>query len=171
MHQTKRHNTNSKIALNGAYIAIAAVFAYSLLVMLYAIIRSSASIYNIMPPGERISITWANGISIAYAAVVFSMVLALISSIPGAVSAVILKKLLMHLNPSFNQLKAALISCGTAVVLLTTMYFLLYAMLKDWMTFRFPETFLCWYLFPAVIFFVVTIIGGNKLNKALQQPT
>ncbi len=41
------------MAFAGAKIAIVGVFGYAALVMLYAIIRSSITIYNIMPSGQR----------------------------------------------------------------------------------------------------------------------
>ena len=129
-------NISTKVtAFNGATVAVASVFAYSIIIMIYAIIRSSATIYSIMPMGERNSILWANGISIAYSVAVFSVILALISSVAGAIAAVILKNFLLYLNPQFNFRNAVLISSITALALLILMYFSLYALLKDWMRF------------------------------------
>ena len=167
MQKRKTNISNKVIALNGATVAVASVFAYSIIVMIYSIIRSSATIYSIMPMGERNSILWANSISVAYSVAVFSVILALISSLSGAIAAVILKNLLLYLNPQFNFKKAVFISCITAFALLILLYLLLYALLKDWMTFSFAETFTFWFLFPAAIFFLVCIIGGSKLNKVL----
>ena len=171
MLQSKKNISNKIIALNGATVAVVAVFAYSIIVMIYSIIRSSATIYSIMPMGERDTILWANGISVAYSVAVFSVVLALISSLSGAIAAVILKKLLLYFNPQFNFRNAVLISSITAFALLILLYLLLYALLKDWMTFSFAETFTFWFLIPAAIFFLVCIIGGSKLNKILNMGT
>ena len=44
--------SNKKVAYAGAKIAIAGVFGYAALVMLYAIIRSSITIYHIMQVGN-----------------------------------------------------------------------------------------------------------------------
>ena len=167
MLKSKINTSNKSIALNGAIIAVAAVFAYSIIVMICSFIRSSSNIYSIMPTGERSTILWANGISIAYSVAVFSVILALISSIAGAVAAVILKKLLLGFNPHFIFIRAVFISSITAFVLLIFLYLLLYALLKDWMTFYYLETFLFWFLLPAVIFFLVCVVGGSKLNKVL----
>ena len=167
MIKSKINISNKVTALNGATVAVASVFAYSIIVMIYAIIRSSATIYSIMAVGERNSILWANGISIAYSVAVFSVLLASISSVAGAIAAVILKKLLLYFNPQFNNKKNVFISCITALALLTLLYLLLYALLKDWMTFNYYETFLFWFLFPAAIFFLVCVVGGSKLNKVL----
>ena len=167
MLKSKINTSNKSIALNGATLAVAAVFAYSIIVMIYSFIRSSATIYNIMPTGERNTILWANGISIAYSVAVFSVILALISSVAGAIAAVILKKLLFYFNPLFNFRKTVFISCITALALLILLYLLLYALLKDWMTFNYFETFLFWFLFPAAIFFFVCVVGSSKLNKVL----
>ncbi len=155
------------MAYNGAIIAVAAVFAYALLVMIYAIIRSSVGIYNSMPMGERSNILFANGFSIAYSVAVFSLLTALLSSAGGAIVALILKKSLLSFNHQFNFAKAIVISSMTALAWLIMMYLLLYALLKDWMTFKYVETFAFWFLFPAGIFLGVCIIGGSNLNKVL----
>ena len=171
MLKSKINISNKVIALNGATVAVAAVFAYSIIVMIYSIIRSSASIYSIMPMGERNSILWANSISVAYSVAAFSVILALVSSIAGAIAAIILKNLLLYFNPKLIVRKTVLISCITAFALPFFLYLLLYALLKDWMTFSFAETFTFWFLFPAAIFFLVCIIGGSKLNKILNMGT
>ena len=171
MLKSKINISNKVIALNGATVAVASVFAYSIIIMIYAIIRSSATIYSIMPMGERNSILWANSISVAYSVAVFSIILALVSSISGAIAAVILKNLLLYFNPKLIFRKTVFISCITAFALLTLLYLLLYALLKDWMTFNYFETFSFWFLFPTVIFFIACVIGGSKLNDILNTDT
>ena len=157
--------SNKKVAFTGAKIAIAGVFGYAALVMLYAIIRSSITIYHIMPSGQRTTILLQNGISIAYSVAVFSILMALLSSLSGAIAGVILKKALQYFNPNFIKRKAIVIICITAFTILTIMYLLMYALLKNWMTFNYIETFAFWFLMPAVIFFTVCILGGIKLNN------
>ena len=157
--------SNKKVAFAGAKIAIAGVFGYAALVMLYAIIRSSITIYNIMPYGEASNILLLNGFSIAYSISIFSILMALLSSLSGAIAAVILKKALQHFNPNFIKRKAIVIICITAFTILTIMYLLMYALLKNWMTFNYMETFAFWFLLPAIIFFTFCIVGGIKLNN------
>lgn len=156
--------SDKKLAYNGAVIAIAAVFVYSIIVMIYVIIRSSVTIFSIMPKGEIKTILWANGISVAYSVAVFSMILSIFSAGAGAITSVILKKSLLYFNPRFNLRKALLISSITALGLLIITYLFLYVLLKDWMTFNYTGTFLFWYLFPAAIFFPVCVFGGSRLN-------
>lgn len=168
MKKSKSNISNRAVAYKGAIVAIAATFAYSMIVMIYTIIRSSATIYSIMPTGERNTILLANGFSVAYSVAVFSFLMAILSAMAGSVAGVILKKLLLHFNPQFNFRKAVFISCITAFVLLALLYFLFYALLKDWMTFDYYETFSFWFLLPAVIFFAACIIAGSKLNKVLE---
>jgi hypothetical protein len=153
-----------RCAANGALVAAAGVFAYSLLVMLYTIIRSSASIYNIMPSSERSTIILTNGFSIAYAVVVFSLLMSAPSLLAGAVAGVILKIVLLRLNPQLHFSKAIVISSITSLVLLLLLYLLLYTLLKERITLQYAETFLFWYVFPAFIFFIAVVIGGAKLN-------
>ena len=159
--------SNKNVAYAGAKIAVAGVFGYALLVMLYAIIRSSITIYNIMPSWERSNILLANGFSIAYSIAVFSLIMALLSAIVGSIAGVILKKVLQYFNPNFINRKTIVISCITSIVILTIIYLLMYALLKNWMTFNYIETFSFWFLVPAAIFLAVYIIGGSKLNKVL----
>ena len=167
MLTSKTNISDKAVAYNGAIAAVAVVFAYSIVVMIYVIIRSSATIFNIMPIGERSNILLVNGFSIAYSVAIFSFLMAVLSSLAGAVAAVILKKLLLVFNHEFNFGKAVLVSCIIALVLLTLIYLLFYGLLKEWMTFSYPETFSFWFLIPAAIFTAVCIIGGSKLNQVL----
>lgn len=156
-----------KVAYAGAKVAVAGVFSYAVLVMLYAIIRSSITIYNIMPNGEASNILLLNGFSIAYSISIFSILMALLSSLSGAMAGVILKKALQYFNPNFIKRKAIVISCITAFAILAIMYLLMYALLKNWITFNYIESFSFWFLMPAFLFFGVCVIGGSKLNKVL----
>ena len=95
MANKKINISNKKVAYAGAKLAVAGVFSYSLIIMLYAIIRSTITICNIMPTGERNNILMQNGFSIAYSVAVFSILMALLSAISGAIAAVIFKKVLL----------------------------------------------------------------------------
>ncbi|MGZ5246433.1 MAG: hypothetical protein ACXWV5_05225 [Flavitalea sp.] len=157
--------SNKTAAYNGALVAVAGVFVYSLVVMLYAITRSSATIYHIMPTSERSTILLTNGFSIAYSVAVFSMIMAVVSLIAGAVGGVILRNVLLRFNPQRHFNKSILVSSIAAVVLLSVLYFLLYMLLKERITYKYAGTFLFWYVFPSVIFFISVVISGAKLNN------
>jgi hypothetical protein len=167
MLNNAKNISNKTVAYAGAKVAIAGVFGYALLVMLYAIIRSSLTIYNIMPSGERSSILFLNDFSIAYSVAIFSLLMALLSSITGAVAGVMLKKMLQYFNPSLNNRKAIVVSCVVAFLTLMIVYLFLYALLKNWITFNYMETFSFWFLMPAVIYAAACVVGGSKLNKLL----
>jgi hypothetical protein len=160
--------SNKRAAYNGALIAVVGVFAYSLVVMLYAIIRSSVSIYNIMPSSEQNTILWANGFSIAYSVAVFSILMAVVSSLAGAGAGVILRKVMLWFNPKLHFNKSIAVSIITSLVLLLLLYLSLYKLLKERITLQYAETFLFWYVFPAVIFFTTMVLAGVKLNKQLR---
>ena len=153
------------LARMGALIAIAIVLVYSLLIMIYTIVRSSLTIYRIMPGNERNSILIVSGISVAWSVAIFSMLMALISSVIGGLMALLLKKSFLHLNPLFSDKKAIWISALLALALLCTLCILSYSRLGE--GFLYPETFLFWFLFPGVIYFTACIAGGRKINKAL----
>jgi hypothetical protein len=168
MNDNPTNISNKKVANNGAIVAIAAVFGYSLVVAIYVIMRSSSTIYSIVPQEERTSILWANGISVAYSIAIFSFLMAAFSAIFGAVVAVVLKKLLLYFNPEFHLKKAVLISFITALISIIALYFILFALLKNWMTFNYIEPFLFWFLLPAAIFLGVCIAIGSYLNRHLK---
>lgn len=159
--------SNKTAAYNGALVAVAGVFAYSLVVILYIITRSSAVIYSIMPSAERSTILWTNCFSMAYSVAVFSLLMAIVSSLAGAAAGVILKNVMLWLNPQLHFNKAILVSSITAIVLLSLLYLVLYLLLKERITLQYAETFLFWYVFPAVIFFLAIVTCGVKLNKQL----
>jgi hypothetical protein len=157
--------SNKKVAYNGALVGIAAVFGYSLLVAVYVVIRSSSTIYSIVPQEEKNSIIMANGFSAIYSIAIFAILMAAFSAIIGAVTAIILKEILLYFNSEFNFNKAILISFITALIEVIIGYFILFALLKDWMTFNYIEPFLFWFLLPAAIFMGVCMIGGRQLNR------
>jgi hypothetical protein len=157
--------SNKRIAYYGVIIAVATVFFYSLIVMIYVIIRSSLTIYKILLSEERTIILLQNSISIAYSIAVFSILMAIISSIVGMITAIILKKSFLYFNPKFNKRNALLISGIIAISISGVIYFVLRISLKDWMTFNYFEPFLFWFLIPAILFLIVSLVHGNKLNK------
>lgn len=142
------------------------MLAYSLLVMAYTIIRSSVTICDIVPAGERNSILFVNSFSVAYSVVVFSLLMAVISSLAGACVAVILKKMLLYFNPLFNSNKGVYISGILSLILPGMLSILFYIFLGG--SFTYPQTFLFWFLFPGIIFFAACMVAGIKLNAALR---
>ena len=163
MKPLKELPSNRSIAYYGASLSVAAVLFYSILIMIYVITRSSLIIYRIMPDVERNTILWANAYSVAG----FSLLLSVISSAVGAAGSIILKKLLLHLNPGFDPRKSGLIGCLTALLMISFIYLLLYTVLKERMTAKYFETFLFWFLFPAIISFTISVIGAVRLNSLL----
>jgi hypothetical protein len=161
--------SNKAVAYSSAKIAIAVVFGYSLCVMLYAIIRSSITIYSIMPSGERSNILLSNAFSIAYSVAIFSLLMGLFSSVSGAIVGVILKNIQQYFNPKFSKRKAIIISCCTALTTLIMLYLVLHWLLNDWMTFNYIETFSFWFLLPAIIYVGACIIGAGILNRVLKK--
>ena len=153
------------MAYFGAIIAIATVFFYSLIVLIYAIIRSSLTIYEIMLSEEKILILLENGFSMAYSIAIFSILMAIVSALVGSVTAIILKQSMLYFNPKFKNRKALLIGGIIGVSMLSIVYFLLRILLKDWMTFQYIEPFLFWFLFPATLFFILSVVSGKKLNE------
>jgi hypothetical protein len=168
MAEVKVHISNKKAAYYGAIISVAAVFAYSIVIMIYVIIRSSAVIFNVMPKGERNTILLLNNFSVAYSVTIISILIAALSGVFGALAAVILKQSLLYFNPKFNSKNAIWVSCMVALVLLSSMYISLYGWLGDYMTFYNSEIILFWFLFPAIIFAAVCVVAGIKLNRILR---
>lgn len=167
MKIVKLHISDKEVAFYGATIAVAGVFGYSIIVMIYTIIRSSGTILSIMPIHERNTILFINGFSVAYSITVFSLIMAGFSAVIGVLTAVILKKSLLHFNPFFYSRSSIFISSFIALTVLTIIYLTLYGLLKEYFTFYFPQTFVFWFIFPALIFLGSCIYGGFKLNQFL----
>ena len=168
MKPTPDSLSNKRLAANGALLTTAAIFVYSLLVLLYVLIRSSFQIVQLMPPGERSGILFANAVSLTYAVAVFSVLMALLSSPAGAVAALVLKQLLFRFNPEFDRQKTIVFSGAIGVLLLLIVYVLLRFLLQSWMTVDYPETLLFWFGFPASICLAVCTTGGIVLNRYLK---
>ena len=168
MKINKTNISDKTLALSGAVAATAIVFAYSFIVMIYAIVRSSLTIYDIMPKEERNTILLISGFSIAYSVAVFSLLMALFSSLAGSVTIIVLKKLLQYFNPGFYVKKAILLSAMLAVVLIGLFYLPLYFLLRKAGTFDAYETAFFWFYLPAVIFFVLCIKGGFEINRVIR---
>jgi hypothetical protein len=161
--------SNKRMAIYGASIAIATVFFYSLMVMIYVVIRSSLTIYEILLSEVRTSILLQNSISVAYSIAIFSILMAIISSIVGMITAIILKNCLLYFNPKFNKRNALLISGIIAIFINGIVYFLLRITLHDWMTFNYIEPFLFWFLLPAIIFLIINLAISKKLNSIFKE--
>lgn len=146
---------------------IAAVFIYSLITLIYVLIRTSHTIFNNLPNGEQTAILWQNGISVIYTISIFSIVMAIISGIISGITALIIKKLFHYFNAKFNYKKAIFISILTALIMILIIYSILHTGLKHWMTFDNIKPFLFWFLIPSTLFLIITLIGGYKLNKKL----
>jgi hypothetical protein len=167
MNENTINISNKRLAFYGTSIAVATVFFYSLMVMIYVIIRSSLTIYEILSSEERTLILLQNGISVAYSIAIFSILMAIISSIVGMITAIILKKSFLYFNPKYLKRKAILISGITGILMICVVYILLRITLKDWMTFSYIEPFLFWFLIPAALFFIIILTVGKKLNGIL----
>jgi hypothetical protein len=163
----KRSFNNINIGYSGALISTAAIFAYALVVMVYVVTRSSNFIFSAMPTDERAGIMVANGFAVAYSVTVFSILMAIPSSVVGSVSAILIKWFLQRFNGKSNAQRAMVISGTVALCVLAVIYFVLRILLKDWMTLHYPETLLFWFVVPALICFVVCLVGGSKLNREL----
>jgi hypothetical protein len=154
-----------KLALKGAVIAIACVFFYSQIVMLYVICRSSAFIFSAMGEEERSGILFANGFILAYSVAFISILVAMISSLFGAVAALILNKALSYFNPARGSIRAMFISLVVAILLIFTGFVLIGIFLIPRFEFQYPEAFLFWTVFPSTIYILVNLAGGMVLNK------
>jgi hypothetical protein len=168
MNENTINISNKRVAFYGASIAMATVFFYSLIIMIYVIIRSSLTIYEILSSEVRTSILLQNGISVAYSIAIFSVIMAIISSIIGMITAIILKKSFLYFNPKFKKTNALLISGIIAISINGIVYFLMRITLKDWMTFNYIEPFLFWFLIPATIFLSACISLGGYFNGLLK---
>ncbi len=169
MNENDKNISNKKLAFDSAIITTAMVFLYSIIIMIYVLIRTSVTICNIMPAGERISIVLQNGLSVGYSISIFSIIFAIITSIIGIFTAISLKKLMLYFNPKFKNKTAIFISGILGILIISVVYFSLRVLLKDLMTINYIESFSFWFLFPAILFLVGCLIGGYKMNIILNK--
>jgi hypothetical protein len=165
----KRSLNNLNAGYYGALISTAAIFLYAWGVMIYVIVRSSNFIFTAMPSGESAGIIFANGFAVAYSVAVFSIAMVIPSSVIGAISAIVIKWFLSRFNNNSDTQRALFISGAVALMMLVIVYIILRVLLKDWMTWDYPETLFFWFGIPAVLFFGACVVGGRELNKVLQR--
>ncbi len=159
--------SDGRLAAKGAILTTAAIFIYSLIVLLYVVLRTSFEIANKLPVGERSSIIFANAVALTYTIAVFSLLMVLVFSITGAIGALVIKRLVFRFNPQFNVRKTLLFSGMVGLVLLVLVYVVLRLLLQKWMTLQYPETLLFWFVFPATICFIFYLISGMAFNRFL----
>ena len=168
MNEKPINFSNLRLAYFGAIVATATVLLYSIMLLIYVIIRSSLTIYDIIQSEEKTLILFKNAISVAYSIAVFSIIMAIFSSMVGALTAIILKQSILHFNPKFLKRKTKIICVTLSILIVSIIYLLLRFLLKEWMTFDNIEPFLLWFLIPSVLFLIIGIFSGSQLNGLMK---
>lgn len=161
--------SDRQLAYRGALITVAAVFFYSLLVLVYVITRSTISLVKILPGEPVNNLLIGTNFSILYSVAVVSILVAGFSSIGGATGALFLHRFLTYFNPSYKKKKAAWLSVIFSTLAIIVIYLVLYVLFREKMSSAYMPTFLFWYVIPASIFFSISVIAGIRLNEFLRK--
>jgi hypothetical protein len=161
--------TTRSIVYNGWLVTTATIFGYLNILLLYIAGRSSISIYNSMPPGQRGEILFANAVSVAYATAVMAVLVIIASSIGGIFLSIGMKWVFTRLLTGTTTRISALVGAIGGVCWSGMMYLILYLALGNVMNLKYPETLLFWIIFPALACIAVSVAGAVKLNHYLQK--
>ena len=159
--------SNGKLVFTGIQIGIAKTFFYSFLFMVYAIIRSSFFINTSLAGKAKSNILFSNGFALAYTISVFAILTGIISALIGALTILIIKKILLYFNPELLSFKAISIGIIWSLFSLIIFYHILYTASANRFSFAYPQTFLFWFILPVCIYLAAYIIGSKKLNDLI----
>jgi hypothetical protein len=155
-----------KVLLTGAAAGTGLTFAYALLFALYAIVRSSASIWATIPPDINLLGTLsANAASITVASLATAVVLALVMALLGMGTAVVIKGLDSLFNPTHDSQRAILIGCGAALAFVLVCQFAVNMLMGGSLSSLGGETYLFWLGLPALIHIGTGAAGAWTMNQ------
>ena len=153
--------------LGGAALAVGLAFAYALVFIVYATIRSSLLPARVQPDAGFFGTAIAYGAALAIATLAITALMAIPAAIVGAVTALILKWLLSVLNPQHTRRRAIIV--GSVICFALT--FILHLVFQRALGFALsdvianPETYLLWLGFPSLIYIAAGGAASWELNR------
>src|SRR6266498_716764 len=103
--------------LGGAVLAVALAFAYALIFIVYATIRSSLLVVNVNPDASVAGTVIAYFFTLAVPALVIAAMMAVPAALVGLVAAPILKRVVVFLNPRRSDVRAIGLGSATSFAL------------------------------------------------------
>lgn len=169
MEDTER-TANSSWAygpVGGAAIGVGLAFAYAALFIVYATIRSSLLVIRVNPDAGVPGTVAGYLFTLAIPALVIAAMMAVPAALVGLFTAPILMRVASKFNPRRSAGRAIMIGSTTCLIVAL----LLLVIFQRMLGFSFadvlanPETFLFWFVLPAVIFVAAGGLAGREINR------
>jgi hypothetical protein len=166
-NQAVSHPTGRAVARAGAAVGVGLTFAYALTFALYAIVRSSWTIWRWTPPDlGKLEALAANAASIVVASVASAGLLAVVVALLSMGTALVMAWALATWNAHQSTGRAILMGAATALVVVVVGQFTLsWALGRSLFSFG-AATYLFWIGLPSLLY----VGAGGVLARWLTQP-
>jgi hypothetical protein len=149
-------------ALTGAVLA----YIYSLVFLLYAVVRESISVLNVGAADGGVLLL-SNAVSLAMVVLIFGTVMAIVSAVIGAVTEVVLLYAIRRLIGDYQPMAAVLTGVGVALVLAFVIHLITGIAPSPRLNLAYPETYLFWLGVPTVVYVVAGALRGGEINTRM----
>jgi hypothetical protein len=144
-------------------------FLYASVFAAYAIARSSWTIARDADPSGLWSTLLENGVTLAYLCSLGGLVMAILSSIIGGVTALVIAKTVPRIRHGAGRGTAALAAFGIGTVLLCGGYLLLWLAVGNRVSPLYPETFWFWFGIPGIVYLAANVKAGTIIAATRAQ--
>ncbi len=153
--------------LGGAALAAGLTFAYALVFIVYATLRSSLLVVRVNPDAGVPGTVVAYFFTLTIATLAIAALMAVPAALVGFITAPVLKRVVSLLVTSRNERRTAVVGAASCLAIALLLLVLFQRMLgfapSD--VVANPETFLLWFAFPALIFVAAGGLAGRELNR------
>ncbi len=151
----------------GAASGVVLTFAYGLVTCLYAIARSSLAIDASIGFNAGWRTLLANASSLVLTTLVMSLLFSFLTVPFGMVTALLVRAVLLRLNPRCTPGWSSAIGMVTAFCLWLLLFLVLKAALGARLSWRYPETLMFWLVLPGIIYVLAAGFQARRLNSWL----
>ncbi len=157
--------------LGGGLAAIGLAFAYALVFIVYATIRSSLLVISAKPDAGILGTMVAYAATLTIAALVICAMMAVPAALVGLLTATLLKRLLSALNPQHTPARAVVIGSATCFAIVVILHLVFQRALGFTIAdvVANPETYLFWLAFPSLIYIVAGGVASRTWNPRQSQ--
>lgn len=150
----------------GALTAVGLAFAYALVFVVYAIIRSSLLLGSVSSDAGFGGTLVAYAASLTVAALTIAALMALPAAVIGLITAAIVKRSVSWFNPQHSASRAIVVGALTCFIIVAVFHVLLQRALGFGMSDVVSnlETYLLWLGFPSLIYIAAGGVANRQLN-------
>lgn len=151
-------------AWDGAKTGIGLTVAYAIVYTLYAFVRLSLSIQGAMSSGDWWQTAATSGVTFIVGAIFFTVIAGVIAALLGALTIIVIRRLLLSLNQGLSPRKAVLIGFLVGAGIWLSLTIILQVLPDSRFTPKFIDTFLFWFGFPGLVYVAASSFVGWRLN-------